>query len=134
MKKLLIGLLASLLMSAGLVATTSTPAAAACGNPQYPACFDTRTGLNVDRVGPRKFRFVATVVARGTNAKPSGKFIFTFKKVGGGRQFTSRTVSRTNRVVLTRKFSRGRWTASVAFDGRGVFDDSRSSTRTFRAR
>ena len=135
MKKLILGLLAAVLMSAGLVATSSTSAQAACGNPQYPACFSTETGLTVSprNDGPKRRTFNASVKADDTTARPVGVFVFRFKRVGGGASFATRTVPSSGRVTLERKFAPGKWNVTVTFQGRNgsVFDDSKSGNRQF---
>ncbi|GAA5147523.1 hypothetical protein GCM10023340_20070 [Nocardioides marinquilinus] len=135
MKKLLAGLLTAFLMTAGLVAAgSSTPASAICGDPQYPQCFRTQTGLTVKNVAPRKKSFTATVKAVGTNAKPTGTFVFRFKKVGGGPAATvTKAVPKTGRVTLQRSFGKGTFNATVSYrpKARSIFKASTSPTRSF---
>lgn len=136
MKKLIAGLLAAPLLSAGFVAASSAPASAVCGNPDYPACFSTKTGLTVSPkgAGPRNRKFTATVKSSESDGVPRGKFVFRFKKVGGGAQFATRTVPASGRVVLRRELTKGTWKVRVGFAGNGVWDNSTSGTRTFKVR
>jgi beta-galactosidase GanA len=123
------------LMTAGLVAAgSSTPASAICGDPQYPQCFRTQTGLTVKNVAPRKKSFTATVKAVGTNAKPTGTFVFRFKKVGGGPAATvTRAVPSSGKVTYTRSFQKGSFQATVTYKPktRSIFRTSTSPTRSF---
>ncbi len=139
MKKLIAGLLAAFLMSAGLVAATSVSSSASCARPNYPgACFDTRTGLTVqpNGDGPKRRTFTATVRPVGTTARPAGVFVFRFKRVGGGAQFATRSVpTASGKVTLTRKFNNpGVWNVTVTFQSKdnGIFRSSKSGNRQFR--
>ncbi|WP_148611827.1 Ig-like domain repeat protein [Nocardioides rubriscoriae] len=138
MKKLFAGLLAAFLLTAGLVAATGSPAQAACGNPQYPACFETKTGLTVSPTGngPARRTFKATVRAVGTTARPVGTVTFRFKRVGGGVSFATRTLGSTGRVTITRKFKPGKYNVTATFTGKNgsIFDDSKSGNRQFRVK
>ncbi len=133
MKKLFLGLLAAMLMAAGLVASVgSSPAQAAC---PYTGCFETKTGLTVNPAGngPRVRTFTATVRPVGTDQIPDGVFVFRFKRVGGGAQFATRTIKQSTTITLTRKFAPGKYNVRVTFvaEDNSPFKDSRSTNRQF---
>lgn len=132
-KKLITSLLAAFLLSAGLVAVTGsqTPANAACGNPRYPACYETTSALLADREGQtRNYTFTAGVIARGTNAVPTGRFQFRFSRVGSSAKFAVRRLTRDDGgvKVLTRRLRPGRWNVTVTYipPRRTVFQGSKS--------
>ncbi len=133
MRQLIVGLVAALLATGVLVIASSSPAAAVCGNPDYPACPATSVGLTVSPKGdgPQIRTFTATVKSDGSTAMPRGRFVFRFKKVGGGAQFATRAVPDSGRVVLTRNLTKGTWKVRVGFSGKGVWQDGFSGTRTF---
>ena len=72
MKKLLVGLLAAILMSAGLVGFSGSPAnAAKC---PYSGCVKTRTvGVAISAKGSRQAYMKAKVRVRGSDVVPTGK-------------------------------------------------------------
>ena len=134
MKKLFLGLLAAMLMAAGLVASVgSSPAQAAC---PYTGCFETKTGLTVtpERDGPARRTFTATVRPVGTPQRPDGVFVFRFKRVGGGAQFATRSIKQGASVTLTRVFKvPGKYNVRVTYVAgeNSPFKDSRSTNRQF---
>lgn len=138
MKKLIVGLVAPFILSTGLVAASSgVPAQAACQAPgPYTGTVDTATGLTVRPAGdgPRERTFRASVAAVDSNARPSGNFVFRFKKVGGGAQFATRTVRAGGKVTLSRKFAPGIWNVTVTFVSAdcSVYQNSKSGNRQFR--
>lgn len=120
MKKLITGLLAAFLMSAGLVAFTSTsPASAICGNAQYPACYQTTTTIKATpaAAGPKRRVFTVKTKATGTNAAPVGKISFTFRRNGKIVSSTTRVADKT--VTLARTFGKkGRYNVTARYISR----------------
>lgn len=115
MKKLFVGLFATLLMGAGLVGVTPGSAVAAC---PYTGCVTTST----DAGGPHRLasghrpRTVVKVSAAG-NPKPSGSLRVTYERVKGGFSETitkgySGGVERFRGPVLKKE---GRYTVTVKF-------------------
>lgn len=131
MKKLFVGLLATLMMSAGLVALTGSTASAATCNLRYTACI--ATVVNNVKVNPKRkrgFRGGATVkfsVKTRGNATPRGSVTVTaVNKRGGYNQ--SRTLGYAG-GIKTVKFSgmeNGRYRFRIKFNGSGAFNDSQA--------
>ena len=116
MKKLVAALLAAFVMSAGLVATTTTSASAAC---PYAGCVDTVT-VSVATVNQRKdfAKVGAKVRAVGSNARPPGRFVLTIKRKGGTKVLYRATKSvpkSQRRTFETRKFRKGRYQYAVRY-------------------
>ena len=132
MKKLIIGLLAAFLMSAGLVTVSSTSATAAC---PYTNCIATKTTLT----GPKSITagksatFTATVDAVGSNAVPKGKFTFRLTGPGGFKVTKVASVDADGKVKFTTKVNKaGKYKAAVSYTSptNSVFKNSASSVRT----
>jgi hypothetical protein len=117
MKKLIVGLLASFLVAAGLVAFSSTPATAAC---PYTACIATSTKVSVPaQVKVRRNATVSIRVApaRSGNAAVRGSLAVTVKRVGGGYTKVIRAsyTGSTKRVRTPRLNKKGRYNVTVRF-------------------
>ena len=88
MKRLIIGLISALLMTAGLVGVSETSATAAC--PSYTGCVKTYThvtGPKVIKKG-KAGRFCVTVTTRG-NGKPRGTVTLNIKRSKGAFEYTA---------------------------------------------
>ena len=133
MKKLVLGLLAALLVSAGLVATTgAAPAQAVCGNPQYPACFSTATKVTAKKLNRTRVAITAQVRTVGSTARPVGTVKITIRRAGGTKNvFVIRTETSGGTVRITRNFRRtGKFTVSAVYVAKRdtVFQGSSGST------
>lgn len=117
MKKIFAAVITAFLMSAGLVATTSSPAAAAC---TYPAtCFPTITqgsGLNA---GANKAKVFVRVGTFG-NGRATGPVVFTFVK-NNGKSFTFTrdypAARGKGNIFNFRGLNKGRYTVIVTYQG-----------------
>ncbi|WP_139977444.1 Ig-like domain repeat protein [Nocardioides litoris] len=105
MKRLVLGLLATLLVAAGLVSASSTPASAAC---PYTNCI--QTSLNSE--GPRVIRqgkkaTIKVGVRAAGNVYPTGTVRFTVYKKGQRGSIFQRTknVSPAERYVSRTRFT-----------------------------
>jgi hypothetical protein len=117
MKKLIVGLLASFMVAAGLVAFSSTPATAAC---PYTACIKTTTKVSVPaKIKVRRNATVSFRVApaRSGNAAVRGSVTVTVKRDGGGFSKVIRTsyTGGTKRVRTPRLTKTGRYGVRVVF-------------------
>lgn len=133
MKKLIIGLFAAILMSAGLVAFSGSTATA----DPYPGTVDTTTQTNANNVRQGRKATVRTDVFTAGNGTPKGHLDIVVKRDAGGFVFrTTRWYDGTTDVVQTPKLKKkGRYTVSARFDARdgSVFKNSSDST-TFRVK
>lgn len=86
MKKMFAALVATLMMTFGLVATTATPAHADCA---YSSCIRTITQANARALLTEggKLKIRARTTAAG-NATPTGTMQVTLKRKGGGFEVT----------------------------------------------
>jgi hypothetical protein len=116
MKKLIVGLLASFMVAAGLVAFSSTPATAAC---PYTACIATTTTANAAAVKVRRPATVTVRVkaARSGNTPVRGSLTVTVKRVGGGfsKVIRSSYTGSAKKVRTPRLNKKGRYTVVVRF-------------------
>jgi len=131
MKKLFAAILTAALMGLGLVATTGSPASAACG---YTACVPTTTVASTKasvKIG-KKGKVKAAVVASG-NAKPVGTVKIVVRGPQGYKKVTEVPFNGTAgpvQVKTGKLFKRGEYTVVVKFDGpaNGIFDESSDKT------
>lgn len=80
MKKIFAAMITAFLLSAGLVATTSSPAAAVC---TYPTtCFSTSAEAEALKAGAKKAKLFVDVDTFG-NGRATGVVVFTFLKDNG---------------------------------------------------
>jgi hypothetical protein len=127
MKKLIAGLFAALLTTAGLVAVTSTSAQAACT--QY-VCNATTTdskpsSKNVQAGKPVKAKI--GVDTRG-NVRTSGTVTITITGPGGFEKTITKKVSGKDINVALGKFKKaGKYKVAVAYVGDEGFRDSKDS-------
>lgn len=115
MKKLIAAALTAFLMSFGLVATSSSPAAAAC---PYSGCIATDTNAApLKTKASKKARLYARVTSFG-NGRPEGSLTFTFvKRNGKSFEFTRPYPSpRGQRFVYSFKpLTKGAYSVIVTF-------------------
>ncbi|MFJ9317616.1 hypothetical protein ACIRN4_25735 [Pimelobacter simplex] len=125
MKKLVLGLLAAVLLSAGLVAVQGTAAHAG----PYPGTVATTTKAKVGKVGPGK-RAKLTVRVKAGAAKPTGKVRVTCtqgrtKVAGPTKSYAGKPIA-----IKTGKLKkRGVWRCVVKFTGSGVYKSSKVATQ-----
>jgi hypothetical protein len=118
MKKLIVGLLAALLMTTGLVAFSGSPAQAAC---PYQSCLETATvGVAIPKKANVKIK--AKVVALGSNVKPTGNIylVVNKKKKNGNFKVVAEltgTVSNGKNVFLVEGLKKGKYKYGVEFKG-----------------
>lgn len=111
MKKLIIGLLAAFLMSAGLVGVSSTTASAAC---PYQGCFKTVTGSSTSTSATRGI-ITAKVRAKGTTKTPIGVFRLVVKKGGKSIYIHTKRVGNGTKVFRTKKLKPGKYFYTVRY-------------------
>lgn len=120
MKKLVLGMLATALLTFGLVGVEST---AAHADP-YPGTVATKTKAKVAKVGKgRRATFAVTVKAGA--AKPTGKVQVTCTKgrkkvVGAAKSYAGAPIK-----VKSAALKRGGWRCVVKFKGTGVYKNSK---------
>lgn len=132
MKKLIAAIFVALLTTAGLVATSTGAAQAAC---PYTSCVVTKTNLTVPATvkAGRKASISVKVTAQG-NLQPVGKVVVTIKGKGF-KQTLSKAVSgeRTFSFVTRSLKKPGKYTVSAAYAPKpgSVFKAS-SAIKSFR--
>ncbi|NPC97299.1 Ig-like domain repeat protein [Nocardioides sp. zg-DK7169] len=133
MKKLIAGLFAAILTTAGLVAVSSAPAQAACK--QGYTCVNTRVniaGANVVKRGkPVKVKFR---VGTNGNIAPKGTVTVVLKKAPNGRTIT-RTVSARKAATAINfgKLGKGKWNLTIRYNGDDGFKNA-NNKKTIRVR
>ena len=128
MKKLIAGLFAAILTTAGFVAVTSSaPASAACT--QY-VCNDTKTKVNgAKSVNAGKSAKVKVKVSTRGNVRPTGSVTVTITGPGGYSKTFTKTTSGSNINVNLGKLKKpGKYKVSVTYVGDNGFRDSAAST------
>ena len=135
MKKLIAAIFVALLATAGLVATTTTTANAAC---PYTSCVATevKEGVPLTVKKGRAATIKVQVIAKSGNASPVGRITVTVKKVGGGfLQKMSKSVygGKTFSFVTKRLFKTGRYTATAVYAPRaGSVFKGDAATKSFK--
>lgn len=133
MKKLIVGLFATVLLTGVLVVTTSGTANAACQ--VYSGCVDTvTTAYGLGTVKRKKRAIVCgKTVVRNSNAKPVGKLRFTIERNRGKYRYSKTVDYRGGKVCLkTQKLrKKGGYTLVVHFLPRpkSVFNPSAGGVR-----
>jgi len=128
MKKLIAGLFAAILTTAGLVAVTSTaPASAACT--QY-VCNNTSSTAKpapktIKAGKPAKVR--VAVKTRG-NIKPKGTVTITIKGKGVNKTIRKAYNGKTLNLNLGKLRKAGKYKVTVTFKGAQGFKDSKTTT------
>ncbi len=132
MKKLIAAILTAFLMSAGLVAGASSPAAAAC---PYTNCVATgTTAIGLKARAPHKAKVYVKVSSFG-NGKPRGTLTFTFvDKRGRSFTFTRPYPKRhagKKGVFNFKPLHKGKYNVVVTFNPRNgsVYEGSGDSTK-----
>ena len=127
MKRLIIGLISALLMTAGLVGVSETSATAAC---PYTGCVKTYThvtGPKVIKKG-KAGRFCVTVTTRG-NGKPRGTVTLNIKRSKGAFEYTATKPYHGKRCFGTPILTKGGYYRVRAhFEGKGAFGNSNDWT------
>jgi hypothetical protein len=129
MKKLIAGLFAAILTTAGLVAVTSTsPANAACTS--Y-VCNDTQAKPKAPRVVKQgKPAKVAVQIQTRGNVKATGTVTVTITGPGGYKRTVKATYTGSKLNLNLGKLAKpGIYTVSVTFKGNEGFDDSKAKTK-----
>ena len=105
MKKLISGMFAAILMTAGLVAATGGTASANCTPSQYSGCVDTKTKIFAPNIVPRgtKAKVCATVKAKGSNATPVGTVKFKVTRNAGGVLFKKKLAYSGGKICVKTK-------------------------------
>ena len=128
MKKLISGLFAALLMTAGLVvvadASVTAAPARACGG-DYPPCTKTQTHASGPKKVDKKHRakFGVSVTASG-NKRPSGTITVTIKP--GNKTVTVKYDGKGKVAVTLPKLDPGKYTLIISFDPKGDFKPSQT--------
>ena len=131
MKKIFAAIVTAFLLSAGLVATTSSPAAAVC---TYPTtCFPTSTEAAGLKAGAKKAKLFVRVGTFG-NGPATGSIVFTFVR-GDGKtaEFTRSYPAPKGRenVYNFRGLVKGDYTVVVSYQGTDEkYQGSSTSTET----
>ncbi|TIC79447.1 hypothetical protein [Nocardioides sp. GY 10127] len=133
MKKLIVGLLMAVLMSAGFVATTATTANAAC---PYTNCKATKTHV-VSAKSPKAGKLVVKAkVTSAAKAKIVGKLVITITKGGKTKKKTVAYTGSAKTVSWT-GLAKGKWKVTVTFtpkSGSVYKSSSASKTVTVKAK
>lgn len=135
MKKLAATLVVAVLMAAGLVAASGTPASAHCAPTQYAGCYRTVTKLTATKRVPKGTRatICVTVTPASGSAKPMGTVT-----IGIQKRRSSKVIRREvdyyggKTCLVTRKFAKkGRYVVTGVYrsPGGSVFYDSSGKTR-----
>lgn len=131
MKKIVAAILTAFLMSAGLVAATSTTATAAC---PYQGCIATETqAIGLKAKAPNKAKIFVKVSSFG-NGQPDGRLQFTFvNKRGESITFNRAYPSRKgkSKVYNFRPLAKGRYDVIVTFipSDDSAYEGSSDSTK-----
>ena len=127
MKRLIIGLISALLMTAGLVGVSETSATAAC---PYTGCVKTYTKVSGPKVikKGKAGRFCVTVTTRG-NGKPRGTVTLNIKRSKGAFEYTATKPYHGTRCFGTPVLTKGGYYRVRAhFEGKGVYGNSNDWT------
>lgn len=133
MKKLIAGLFAAILTTAGLVAVTSTaPASAACGG-KYNPCVKTKTTAKAPKQIKRGKKAKVRVVVRPAsgNAPVVGKVTIVIK--GGGKTIRKTVTVRNGKVNYTtpKLRKKGKYRVTVTFKPTAKSSNVASKSKTF---
>ncbi|VXC53547.1 hypothetical protein [Nocardioides sp. AX2bis] len=114
MKKIFAAIITAFLMSAGLVATASSPASAApCTYPD--TCFETSTSATgLTSKAPKKAKLFVKVSSFG-NGRPDGRLTFTFVRANGNSMTFSRAYPSDNKKYNFKGLRKGKYTVVVNF-------------------
>lgn len=114
MKKLFAAVITAFLLSAGLVATTSSPASAApCTYPD--TCFATSTDvIGLKSKAPSKAKLFVQASSFG-NGRPDGRLSFTFVRADGTSFTLSRSFNGKNRAYNFKGLREGEYSVIVTF-------------------
>lgn len=140
MKRILVGLLAALLMTAGLSTVTSAPAQAACprADGNYPGCIQTKvSSKGVKRVAKNKRATIFVGVKAAGNVAPRGTVRLRTFRAGRVVYNQTKTVRRASANVSRTSFKLprlrvGRYTIRINYTParQGLFVPSSGKTRT----
>lgn len=135
MKKIFAAIITAFLLSAGLVATASSPASAApCTYPD--TCFATGTNaIGLNTKAPRRAKVFTRVTSFGAG-RPTGTVSFTFVKANGVAVTRTRVYSGGNNTYGFRGMAPGRYTVIVEFipaDGSPYLGSSDTTTVKIKA-
>lgn len=136
MKKLISGLIAAFLLSAGFVAVSAETASAACKPTQYTECKPTSTATNGSsktvKAG-KKPKVVVTVKAQG-GGKPSGTATVTIK--GPGVKIAKNVTVKNGKAVYTGPAlkKKGTYKVTITFKASGAFKDAKTVTYTIKVK
>lgn len=135
MKKLIAAIFVALLTTAGLVATTTSTANAACPYTQCVAT-DAKIAVPLTVKAGKAATIKVTVKAKSGNASPVGRVTVTVKKVGGGfTQKISKSVGggKTYAFVTKRLTKAGKYTATAVYVPKsGSVFKGDTTTKSFR--
>jgi len=131
MKKLVLGLLATFMIAASLVAVSGTSAQAACT--RYGGCPSTSTsvsGTSLSRVGQQK-QYTTAISVDGSNAAPRGTVRIVIRGAGqrtAGFTATERkNAKRVNSFSFGARLPKGKYTIQAFFSSNGSQENSSSS-------
>lgn len=126
MKKMIIGLFAAILMSAGLVSFAGTSAQAAC---PYTGCVATTTKVSAPNSVKKGAKVTVSVKIASGNAKPTGKVTVTIKKKGFSFSKTVNYTGSKVSVTSSKLKKSGTYKVSVSFSPKAgtVYKGSKAS-------
>lgn len=128
MKKLLSGVIAAFLLSAGFVAVSAETASAACAPSQYVQCQTTSTKASGPKVVKAGKKPKLAVVVRGPgNVKPKGTVFVTYKSKGFSKTVKVKYNGKPAAVVGPKLKKKGVYAVLVVFKGVTPFKDSTST-------
>ena len=136
MKKLISGLVAAFLLSAGFVAVSAETASAACKPTQYTQCKPTSTstaGSSKSVKKGKKPKVVVTVKAQG-GGKPSGTATVSIK--GPGIKFSKNLTVKNGKLVYTGPAlkKKGTYKVTITFKAKGAYKDAKTVTYTIKVK
>ncbi|MCM0621856.1 hypothetical protein [Nocardioides bruguierae] len=134
MKKLIVGLLTALLMSAGLVATTSTTATAAC---PYTECGNVKVNAKGAAAKRANVAKILVRVVQGRRVARRAKGTITITLVNNAGKTKSKTIAfkgtRKRFAVNIPRLRKGNWAYTVTFtpNANNFFKGDSTSGTTF---
>ena len=129
MKKLLSGLIAAFLLSAGFVAVSAETATASCKPTKYVQCKPvavSSAGSTKTTKSTKKPKIVVRVKIQGS-VQPKGTLTVTIKGNGKSITQTYKISSSAKKTIIGPKLKKGTYTVTIKFRGAEGFNNSATS-------
>jgi hypothetical protein len=128
MKKLISGLLAAFLLSAGFVAVSAETASAVCKPTQYKICQVSKTSAGGPKVAKKGQKPKTSVTVRTSgNVKPKGTVVVTYKGPGVKKTIRVKYNGKPIKVTGPALKKPGKYKVTVSFIGDNVKSSSAKS-------